>query len=708
MLRENRMRAASFAVACTLATALSAQSCLRPTPPPGGHATVVDLLVPVTYSDGYQTFASLIRPAGPAPSCGWPLVVHVHPLGQQRGFDLPLQSMLAGQGYAVWSYDVRGQGQAAAANLTHPQNGTTLWGPTERCDLAEQMQFVATQPQWAGVVDATRIAVVGSSQGGAHAWTAAAWSGQPLNVPGRPPITFPTIACVAPTDFVADSVDDWLRGGRLFSTWFVEAISGSYQGLPFDPAFVQTCRNAFIAQDPAALLAAFAAEDRALGARLATSTVPVLYAHAYLDGVDHPLSAIERLETMTGPRRVLLGTIGHEVVENIGERAYRQSLILRWLHRWLWNETNEVELEQPFVLPELPLRQVERDDPLFLWSRAHRTALTTPPAALRLWLHDDAALRETAPVAPQTDAVVQQTIDPLASTFTPQGYLTQPAVRDLANVLTVCPLQERVYTFTTTAETQLAASATLHAQVVPQQAEWMLAALLTVQPPEPGAAEVMVASQAFGSASSVTGVAETHVVRLPPIALRLATGATVRLRVRNLWLRELPMPHTLEVAPLFHDFRVDLVHGDPVGSWLELPLEPVAPRLVGSHTWLDLAAPLPLVGTVRGGVARAGYPYFATVGLSGQVPTVSYLNEIVPIDGDWLVVHSAASSEAPFFTGFLGFLDAAGDATCTLDLGSLVLPQQLNGYRLTLCAFVWDGPWAATGASANPCDVMLR
>ena len=34
------------------------------------------------------------------------------------------------------------------------------------------------------------------------------------------------------------------------------------------------------------------------------------------------------------------------------------------------------------------------------------------------------------------------------------------------------------------------------------------------------------------------------------------------------------------------------------------------------------------------GVARAGYPYFATVGLSGQVPTVSYLNEIVPIDGD--------------------------------------------------------------------------
>jgi predicted acyl esterase len=699
------MLSARVVLVSCLSVAAAAQACARPVPPAGGHPTAVDLAVTTTYSDGYVTFASLIRPSTPPPTCGWPLVVHVHPLGQTRGFDLDLQMLIAGQGYAVWSYDVRGQGQAVGANPGHAQAGSTLMGPIERCDLAEQIQFVASNPAYAGVIDATRIAVLGSSQGAAHAWSAAAWSGQLLTVQGRPPITFPTIACVVPTDFVADAIDDWLRGGRLFSSWFVEAISGSYQGMPFDPVFLQTCRNAFQAQDPASLLAAFVAEGRPIGTQLATSTVPVLYAHAYLDLVDSPLSAITRLEAMGGPHRALLGTIGHNVAENLAERAYRRSLIVRWLHRWLWNELNEVELEQRYVLPELPLRQMDRDDPAHLWSRTHTGALTTPVSAVRRWLQDGGTLETQAPTSPQPAAIIQQLIDPLA-TFTPQTYLAQPAVRDVQNVLTVCPLQELVYACTTVAETQIAASATLSVEVRPHDPEWMLAALLTVQPPEPGADEVLVASQAFTASTSSPNTTEIHEVRLPPIAVRIPAGSTIRVRLRNLWLRELPMPHTLETAPLFHDFRVDVLHGDD--TWIDLPLQPVAPRLVADQTWLDLASPVPITTTIRGGAARGGYPYFALVGLSGQLPTVPYLNEEIPIEADWLAVASAGAAYPPYFTAFLGFLDASGETTCTCDLTSVVLPQGLNGYRLTFAAFVWDGPWAPTGAASNPCDVMMR
>ncbi len=701
------MRRARIVVTASLLSAAAfAQVCPRPVPPPGGHATSVDLALPVSYSDGYVTFASLIRPAGTPPACGWPLVVHVHPLGQTRGFDLDLQMLIAGQGYAVWSYDVRAQGQAAGANIGHANAGSTLWGPIERCDLAEQMHFVATQPAWAGIIDATRIAVLGSSQGGAHAWTAAAWSGQQLTVPGRPPITFPSIACVVPTDFVADAVDDWLRGGRLFSSWFVEAISGSYQGMPFDPTFVQTCRSAFVAQDPAGLAATFATEGRPIAPLLATSTVPVLYAHAYLDVVDSPLSAITLLEGMPGPHRALLGTIGHNVAENIGERAFRRALIVRWLHRWLWDDPNEIELEAPYVLPELPLRQSERDDATYRWSHAHRASLTTPANAPRVWLHDDASLQPQAPAAPQTGATIQQTIDPTATTFTPQEYLAQTVVRDVQNVLAVCPLREVVYTMTAAAESQFASCPSLHVEVLPHQARWMLAALLTVQPPEPGADEVLVASQAFASATSVPGIAETHGVRLPPIAVRIPAGSTIRLRLRNLWLRELPMPHTLEVAPLFHDFRVDVLHG--AETWLDLPLEPAAPRLIADQTWLDLAAPQPIAVTIRGGSARAGRPYFAAVGLSGHVPSIPYLNDVIPIDGDWLAAQSAGASDPPFFTGFFGLLDADGLATCGCDLTTVPLPQVLNGFRLTFAAFVWDSTAGMAGAAANPCDVLMR
>jgi Acetyl xylan esterase (AXE1) len=703
------MHLVSLLVAGIVVIDATAQICPRPEPPPGGFATQVDLLVPVSYSDGYQTFGSLIRPQGPAPTCGWPLLVHVHPLGQGRGFDLPLQLLLAGQGYAVWSYDVRGQGQALAANAQHPAAGTALWGPVERADLAEQILFVGGNAAWVGAIDAGRVAVIGSSQGGGHAWHAAAWSGLPLQVPGRTVTAFPLVKCAVAYELVPDAAGDWLRGGQLFSSWFVDAISGSYAGVQFDPAFVQTCRTAFLAQDPASLLPFFAGEGRDLGPRLAASTVPVLFAHAWFDTVCSPLSAVVALESMSAPYRALLGTVGHGSAFNEGERQLRTNLTLRWLHRHLWEIPNEVDGEQRLLLAELPLAAALRDDPQHAWSHTPTDAVTPPAGSERLYLHDDAALRQLPPSSPQLDAVIQQAIDPLATTFNPTDYLAQAALRDLPAVLAACPLQERVWSYTLAAEAQLAASPRLHLRVVPHQPAWMLAALLTVQPAEPGAAEVLLSSAALAVRTSTALVAETHELRLPPIAARLPAGATVRLRLRNMWVRAAPMPVTLEAAPLFHDFRVDVVHGDPIGTWLDLPLQPVEPRLVAEDVVLELATAAPAVLRLRGGAGRASYPFFATVGLSGQQPGIPYLNDIVPIEGDWLVVASAGSMEPPYYGNFLGWLDAAGEATVTFDLSSIApLPQVLNGLQFTFAAFVWDGSWAPTGAASNPCDVMLR
>lgn len=690
------------------AASAAAQSCLRPTPPLGGFPTTVDLLVPVTYSDGYQTFASLIRPDGTPPSCGWPLVVFVHPFGQSRGFDLAFQMELAGQGYAVWSYDVRAHGQAVLPNVGHPQAGSTLMGPIERYDLAEQILFAGGQPAWTGIVDTTRVAVFGSSGGGAHAWQAAAWSGQLVQAPGRPGVTFPPIACVVAADLGADAIDDWLRGGQMWTTWFVEAISGVYTGVPFDQAFVQTCRSAFLAEDPAALAAAWLAEERGVGDRLTTSPVPVLHSHAFFDNVMSPLLAIVRSEPRMAPHRVWLSTLGHGVPANTIEFGLRQAVVVRWLHRFLWNVPNEVDVESRAVLAEVPLAQADRDDPTHRWSHVHLGALTTPPSSLRLFLHDDAALRAVPPVAPQTDAVIAQVVDPLATDFTAAGYLADPTMRTAASVLARCPLQERVWTFVVTEDSRLARSPTVHLRLVPQSARWQLGALLSVTPPG-SSEEVMLGANALASTTSVQGVAEDRDLRLPPVAVSVPAGSTLRLRVRNLWLRESPMAPALDVAPVFHDFQVDIVHGDPVGSWLDLPLEPASPSLVVDRALIDLVAPAPIVATVRGGPARSGFPFFAMVGLSGQAPSTNYLNAVLPIDPDWLVLMSAGSSEPPLFSGFLGFLDGAGRADVTFNLSSVApLPTVLNGLSFTFAAFVWDGPWAATGAASTPCDVLMR
>ncbi len=703
---------AVLAAVVTLAAHVQAQVCAPPTVPPGGFATLVDLFVPVTYSDTYQTVGSMIKPDVTPPTCGWPLVVFVHPLGQNRGNDLAFQTTVASQGFVVWDYDVRGHGAAAniPGNQTLPHVGSTLWGPIERVDLAEQIQFVLNEPGYAGLVDGQRIAVVGSSQGGAHAWFAAALSGQTIDAPDRPTTLFPTIACVVASDYAADPVEDWVRGGTLFGSWFIEALSGSYTGVPFDQTFVQTCRNAFLAQDPQGLATTLTNDGRSLAALLATTGTKVLYSHAYHDSIDSPLSSLRVLATMAAPHRAILSTIGHNAPLNHAEREFRDSLTIRWLRRWLWDEPNEVELESPFVLAELPLERVVRDDPTTAWSRHHGDDPLQPVSAPRYYLYGDLHLDEVEPTTAQPPVTIAQVIDPTVTNFTPADYLNDPTVRDFQYVQSVCPVSEMIYTLIVPSEVQIAAPPRLHLRVVPDHAEWQLAALLTVEPPGPGAEGVMLTSQGIGSLNSTVGVAEEHDLVLPPIAARIPAGSTIRLRVRTMWLREDPMPHSLEVAPLFHDFAVEIQHGDSTnGSWLDLPLEPVRPKLATTSTWLDVVAPTPVTLFLRGGVARDGYPYFATVGLSGQRPVTPYLGEDLPIDLDWLVLTSAGSAPTAFFSGFLGFLDGNGDATATLDLTSIApLPSALVGFHLTATAFVWDGPWAPTGAAANPCDIAMR
>lgn len=678
--------------------------------PPGGFAPSFELVVPVTLSDGYQTYGTLIRPDAPVPPCGWPLVVFVHPLGQDRSYDQDLQLLVASQGFAVWTYDVRAHGQAVAANSNHPNAGSTVWGPAELLDLAEHIEFVVSAPAWAGTLDPARIAVTGSSQGGAHAWSVAARSGQLLTAPGRPSRAMPQVACAIAHDLVPDMADDWVRDGVLFGSFFYKLVAGdyAYTGVPLDAGFVQRGRNAFLAQDAAGFVADLAAEGRDHRAALANCTVPLLYTHSYHDFISDPLAGLTALQGADGPHRALFGTGGHGTPANVTERAFRDALTIRWCNRFLWGIPNGVEFEAPVVLAELPLDAAVRDDVTSAWSRTHVADPLLPPAVTRLFLHDDGTLAATEPVPPQVDGTIAQVIDPLAVDFDPAGWLDVPAVRDLTNVLQVCPLAERVYTFVTTAETELAHAARVHLRVVPDGPAWMLAAALTIEPP--GGTETMLCSRAIGSRSSVAGVAEDRELLLPPVAVRIPAGATIRLRLRNLWLDEPPLTRQLMAAPLFHDFAVAVVHGDPVaGSWLDLPLMPVRPRLASTTATMDLTTLPPLDLLLRGGTERAGLPYLLVVGLAGQAPGTTYLGETVPINPDWLFGVSIASTWTPFFTGFVGGLDANGDAIGTLDLSTAApMPVFLTGWCLTAVGFVWDGPWAPTGAPTNALDVQFR
>ena len=705
------MRVFALSSLALLGATAAAQGCVRPFPVGSGVPPAYDFQVEVTYSDGYRTDGTLIYPDVPAPSCGWPLVVYVHRLGAARLEDIGLVSMIADAGYAVWAYDVRGQASGLGArNSSVPIPGTTMWGAIERYDLAEQIQFAASHAAWQGLVDATRVAVIGPSQGGVHAWAAAAMSGRPLTVPGRGTITFPTISCAIAADYAAEPIHDWLRGGQLWSSWLVDQLSDDLvsPGYLVDPLFLQTAAAAFRAQDPQSLLAAWAAEGRPIADLLPTSTVPVLVSHAYLDLIDSPLPTLEVLPGYGGPTKTLLGTIGHNVPANHIERAFRDQMFVRWLHRWLWNEPNGVELESPFVLAELPLDATERDDLDHPWSRRHvATNPLQPAATTRHWLFDDGSLQTTEPGQALTSSTISNAI--LDANFTPAFYLASAANRQLSGVLAACPLSESVFaTAPLAAEMALSASATVHLRITPDHADWMLAALLTVQPA--GGSEVLLSAQAVARDNSAPGLAETVEFTLPPVATRLPAGTVVRLRLRNVWLREAPLGRVLEVAPKFHDFQLLIGRGPAAdGSWLDLPLEPVRPSLVTPTLWLDTATMLPLHFDVRGGTARAGSPYFVIGSVSGQAPGAPYQNDVIPINVDWFTGILVVSLATPWFSGFLGDLDAAGNASATMDL-SMFAPFDpgLAGLRITYAAYVWDSLLSPGGAASNPIDVFVR
>jgi len=248
----------------------------------------------------------------------------------------------------------------------------------------------------------------------------------------------------------------------------------------------------------------------------------------------------------------------------------------------------------------------------------------------------------------------------------------------------------------------------VHLQITPDHQDWMIAALLTVQPP--GGNEEMLSCNGFSRGDSTIGVAEAVELTLPPVAARLPAGSVVRLRLRNLWLREAPMGRVLEVAPLFHDFQLAVGHGTAVeGSWLDLPLLPVRNAMVADTQFLDTAYMAPVHFTIRAGAAHAHSPYFVTASASGFVPGAPYQNDVIPISIDWFTGILMASLNTPFFTGFLGDLDGDGNGSAVFDLSQFApFDPGLAGLRVTFAAYAWDYILSPGGTASNPVDVYVR
>ena len=95
--------------------------------------------VTITSSDGTQLAATLTLPNAQAPSGGWPAVITMHGLAQDRSTGLAAaQAMGLMERYAVLAYDARGHGQSGGL--------VGIDGPKEIADVRAVFAWLRNRP----------------------------------------------------------------------------------------------------------------------------------------------------------------------------------------------------------------------------------------------------------------------------------------------------------------------------------------------------------------------------------------------------------------------------------------------------------------------------------------------------------------------------------------------------------------------------------
>jgi len=688
-------------VAATIASHQA--QCSKPPIPEAGLPTAVDADVPVTYSDGYKTLATFTYPSTSAPACGWPLVVFVHGYGGKRS----VQRTLASRGFAVHTYDVRGQGDAK--NLNPTTLGLTMYGPVEKYDLAEQIAFARLR--WKSLLEPTKVAVTGASQGGIHSWFAAAYSGKKITIPGRGAIVFPTISAAVPENFIPDVMHHFLRGDTLYAVDGINRVFGGNTSAVIDPATRTAIQQSFLNQDPTGLADRFRNEPgRPVATELGTSTVPVLYHHAWLDGIEGPREAVRVIETLpsTVLVRSMLSTLGHGSPANDHENTLRFEQKIRWFDRFLWDIANGVEKEARAVVGVLPVREAELTNRSFLWDHRHDAGFV--PADLapeRRYLTASGRL-ELTPGSGGAPTTIRHRVN---AGYTAQTFVSSPSQWSTSAILANIPLTERTFTLAPlTAEQEFGGRPRVSLQVVPSADRFTLAVLLAARVPGE-TRDFMLACWGQGVLGAARGVPLRLEFDLPPTVCVLPAGTVLKLTVRNHWLREFPMARSAIAAPYFVSCDVEVRHGTGADvSWVELPFRSaVRVGLVAALHVTPAVAPRNVPLTLRGGLARQGKPYLIAASLSGQVPGTPLPGGVVPANLDPVTSLFLLMLGTPLTPGFVGMLDASGQAQATCGLPTLgPLPAALAGHRLTLAAWVYRSPMDLTGHASNPVDVNFR
>ena len=303
------MRTCSFSLAnMILAFLLFAVS-------PAPAQVVVDTTL--VMSDGVRIDALYALPVGAPPADGHPAILLVHGFGGSKNNNRALALSYAREGYAAAAYSVRGQGAS---------EGTFEFFASPRIldDLRACFAFTAALP----AVNPGRVAVMGGSQGGLHAWNAAAYG-----MGAR---------CVVSMIANGRFDENWLENDALNWTFAAATLTPDVRFEPGISAMLRQAREG----GTFSVLRPFL-EEQSTADLEASVTTPALVIVSYHDGFFSQNAALRQVAGIPAPKRAILYPGGHSLPPDPAQASYVQDVVDRWLRFWLRDDAALAAVASP-------------------------------------------------------------------------------------------------------------------------------------------------------------------------------------------------------------------------------------------------------------------------------------------------------------------------------------------------------------------------
>ncbi len=629
-----------------------------PVPPKGGFPVVERLDLQVRYADGFLTLAD-VRFPDPArvhpPSGGWPCLAVVHMLTASRKAMRTEALHYAKLGYITVAYDVRGQGAAITLN---PGKGTTLIGEAEKADLAEI--FHKTKVYLGLTMDEKRLGVLGTSQGGYHSFSAAAWSGRKLPHPRGTLQYFPVIGAVAPRVSPGNG-RKFSPEGNAFSARLIRHAFANSKKLVLDPVMKRAMQTAFLKQDIKAWNALIiTAPDRQDDKLLRTTKVPIFSSNSLDDFWNQAwinLDVLNALPATTG--RFFLASTGHHGTPiNQLEEERRLGLETRWFGFYLKGISDEITKGPRYRIALTPNDLNLYQNPASTWQHRKFTMLPQRPQSTlkKFYLRAGGVLASSPPKTAESPDVLKHQV---ATGFGPKQWVQ--AQKDYRLVLAKIPAKQVAYRSAPLAEDfEHIGRAEALIKIRSAAPNLQIAVALL---DEDGQGNRRYVSSGFRALRGRSVTTEDLVVHLGLAGYIFRKGHRIVVACENIAIHRPGNTVQIEIVPYFESATIDVRHELAAVSSFNLALEPVGfglrARTVGISASNGGTIPIALDGAGH----RAGLPYVVLSGFSGALPGTSTPFGTLPLNADSYTTLSLSLINTPIFANFAGLLDSTGKAT---------------------------------------------